>query len=57
MSCYKVICSQCGKSFYSKRHINGGCRPPEYCSNACRQKAYRLRKKRYDCSRSLAENP
>jgi len=39
---YHLICPVCGEEgdvLYSKRK-------PEYCSNACRQKAYRERKKK-----------
>jgi len=35
----EVICKICGVKFQAKRHTK------EYCSNACRQKAYELRKK------------
>ncbi|WP_277040738.1 hypothetical protein [Actinacidiphila oryziradicis] len=34
-------CQQCDVPF--ARRANGGWRPREYCSNACRQKAYRRR--------------
>jgi hypothetical protein len=39
----KITCRNCGTPFLS--HPDGRGRYPEYCTNACKQKAYRERKK------------
>ncbi len=39
----KLTCRNCGTSFLSLADGRG--RYPEYCTNACKQKAYRERKK------------
>lgn len=46
-------CRQCNVPF--ARRAKGGRRPREYCSNACRQKAYRLRTAAADTEEEVRE--
>lgn len=39
---HEIECDSCSKLFYHPRSAPG--RKPKYCSPACKQRAYRLRK-------------
>ena len=40
-----LMCAHCGCGFESQQAANGGGRPALYCTNACRLRAWRARRR------------